>query len=72
MNGGGGGGAGAVAVGGGDHPLAKVCLSESVYVGSAEKREPVRLSANVREWAVDEVVTWLCQFEPLRSKAYVQ
>jgi hypothetical protein len=55
-----------------DNPLARVNVSESVYVGSSDRRELVKLSPNVRQWSVEDVVTWLCQFEPLRSKAYVQ
>ena len=28
------------------------------------------LGSNVREWDVNDVLGWMCQFEPLRSKSY--
>lgn len=36
-----------------------------------DPRGAAGFNPNVREWGVDDVVAWLCQFEPLRSRAYV-
>lgn len=48
---------------------ARVDVGESIAAG--DRRDHVGLNPNVREWAVEDVVAWICQFEPLRSKAYV-
>lgn len=45
--------------------------ANETLTGMIDPRGAAGFNPNVREWGVDDVVAWLCQFEPLRSRAYV-
>lgn len=48
----------------------RICMSVSESFDEGECPSMSTLSSNVSEWDVNDVLAWMCQFEPLRSKVY--